>query len=33
LLPLEEDTLVIPGHGLKTTIGREKESNWFLRGL
>jgi len=33
LLPLDDDTLVIPGHGPETTIGREKESNWFLRGL
>jgi hydroxyacylglutathione hydrolase len=33
LLPLPDDTLVIPGHGLETTIGREKECNYFLRGL
>jgi len=33
LLPLDDDTLVIPGHGPETTIGYEKESNWFLRGL
>jgi hydroxyacylglutathione hydrolase len=31
LLPLPEDTLVIPGHGDTTTIGREKQFNWFLR--
>jgi glyoxylase-like metal-dependent hydrolase (beta-lactamase superfamily II) len=31
LLPLEEETLVIPGHGENTTIGREKRLNWFLR--
>ncbi|MDW8355880.1 MAG: MBL fold metallo-hydrolase [Bryobacterales bacterium] len=33
LLTLPEETLVIPGHGPETTIGREKEYNWFLRGL
>lgn len=33
LLTLPEETLVIPGHGPETTIGREKEFNWFLRGL
>ena len=31
LLPLPEQTLVIPGHGAKTTIGREKRENHFLR--
>jgi len=30
LLPLPEETVVIPGHGPNTTIGREKESNPFL---
>ena len=30
LLKLPEETLVIPGHGPKTTIGREKEFNPFL---
>ncbi len=30
LLPLPDDTLVIPGHGQNTTIGREKERNPFL---
>lgn len=33
LLTLPEETRVIPGHGPETTIGREKECNWFLRGL
>ncbi|HEY6391817.1 MAG TPA: MBL fold metallo-hydrolase [Bryobacteraceae bacterium] len=31
LLPLDEGTVVIPGHGPNTTIGREKERNPFLR--
>jgi hydroxyacylglutathione hydrolase len=33
LFPLPEDTVVIPGHGPNTTIGREKERNPFLKGL
>ena len=33
LLPLPDDTVVIPGHGPNTTIGREKEFNPFLAGL
>lgn len=33
LLPLPESTLVIPGHGGPTTIGRERERNPFLRGM
>ncbi len=33
LLDLPEETVVIPGHGPKTTIGREKERNPFLQGL
>jgi len=32
LLPLPEDTMVIPGHGDNTTIGREKQFNYFLQG-
>lgn len=33
LLPLPDDTIVIPGHGDPTTIGREKQRNPFLVGL
>ncbi|MEI9977015.1 MAG: MBL fold metallo-hydrolase [Ignavibacteriota bacterium] len=33
LLPLPEETVVIPGHGANTTIGREKQFNFFLRDL
>ena len=33
LLELPEETLVVPGHGPSTTIGREKKRNPFLRGL
>ena len=33
LLPLPPETIVIPGHGSSTTIGREKEFNYFLQGL
>ncbi len=32
LLPLPDDTLVYPGHGPETTIGREREMNPFLQG-
>ena len=33
LLRLPEETVVVPGHGANTTVGREKERNPFLRGL
>jgi len=33
LLPLPDETAVFPGHGDNTTIGREKQFNYFLRGL
>lgn len=33
LLALPDDTRVFPGHGPETTIGDERESNPFLRGM
>jgi glyoxylase-like metal-dependent hydrolase (beta-lactamase superfamily II) len=33
LLPLPDETAVIPGHGDVTTIGREKQFNYFLQNL
>ena len=33
LLPLDDAVVVIPGHGAKTTIGRERQRNPFLQGL
>jgi glyoxylase-like metal-dependent hydrolase (beta-lactamase superfamily II) len=33
LLSLPEETRVVPGHGSTTTIGREKEHNFFLQDL
>jgi glyoxylase-like metal-dependent hydrolase (beta-lactamase superfamily II) len=33
VLPLADDTVVLPGHGPQTTIGRERLANPFLRGL
>jgi hydroxyacylglutathione hydrolase len=30
-LPLPDDTAVLPGHGVRTTIGRERTGNPFLR--
>ena len=33
LMPLPDDATVFPGHGQATTIGREKQFNYFLQGL
>ncbi|MGZ8802644.1 MAG: MBL fold metallo-hydrolase [Mycobacterium sp.] len=33
LLVLDDDTLVLPGHGERTTIGTERRTNPFLEGL
>lgn len=33
ILPLEDATLVLPGHGPTTTVGRERASNPYLAGL
>lgn len=33
LLPLDDEIVVIPGHGAETTIGREREHNYFLQDL
>jgi glyoxylase-like metal-dependent hydrolase (beta-lactamase superfamily II) len=33
VLVLPDDTVVLPGHGPTTTIGRERVSNPFLVGL
>jgi hydroxyacylglutathione hydrolase len=33
VLPLDDGTLVLPGHGAPTTIGRERRDNPFLRAV
>jgi hydroxyacylglutathione hydrolase len=33
LLVLDDDTVVLPGHGEKSTIGFERRANPFLEGL
>ncbi|HEX6233221.1 MAG TPA: MBL fold metallo-hydrolase [Jiangellaceae bacterium] len=33
VLPLRDDTTVLPGHGPATTIGRERATNPYLQGL
>lgn len=33
LLPLADDTVILPGHGGQSSIGRERASNPFLAGL
>ena len=32
-LTLEDDTVVLPGHGPTTTVGQERATNPFLAGL
>ncbi len=32
LLTLPDETVVLPGHGMQSTIGEEKRSNPFLQG-
>ena len=31
ILPLDDELIVLPGHGPQTTIGRERKSNPYLR--
>ena len=33
LMALDDTVVVIPGHGSETTIGHEREHNYFLQGL
>ncbi len=33
ILPLDDDTAVLPGHGPTTTVGRERATNPFIREL
>jgi glyoxylase-like metal-dependent hydrolase (beta-lactamase superfamily II) len=33
LFPLPDEATVIPGHGPNTTLGQEKEHNYFLQDL
>ncbi|HEY7988633.1 MAG TPA: MBL fold metallo-hydrolase [Lapillicoccus sp.] len=33
VLPMADDTLVLPGHGPSTTMGRERDTNPYLQGL
>jgi glyoxylase-like metal-dependent hydrolase (beta-lactamase superfamily II) len=33
VLTFAEETVVLPGHGPSTTIGRERATNPYLRGL
>jgi hydroxyacylglutathione hydrolase len=33
VLPLRDEVVVLPGHGPQTTIGRERATNPYLRGL
>jgi hydroxyacylglutathione hydrolase len=33
VLPLADDVVVLPGHGEQTSIGQERATNPYLRGL
>jgi glyoxylase-like metal-dependent hydrolase (beta-lactamase superfamily II) len=33
ILPMSDETIVLPGHGPATSIGIERASNPYLRGL
>jgi hydroxyacylglutathione hydrolase len=33
VLPMPDEVIVLPGHGPRTTIGRERRTNPYLRGL
>lgn len=33
VLPLHDDVVVLPGHGPQTTVGQERNTNPYLRGL
>jgi hydroxyacylglutathione hydrolase len=33
ILPMADETVVLPGHGPSTTIGRERLSNPYLQDL
>ena len=33
LLPMKDETIVFSGHGPQTTIGHERQTNPFLRGI
>jgi hydroxyacylglutathione hydrolase len=33
ILPLPDEVVVLPGHGPRTTIGRERATNPFLQDL
>ena len=33
ILPMSDETIVLPGHGPATTIGRERAANPFLQEL
>jgi glyoxylase-like metal-dependent hydrolase (beta-lactamase superfamily II) len=33
ILPMDDDCVVLPGHGARTTIGRERATNPYLREI